>query len=149
VGFAGTNSLAPISMDTAEAQATFDGTFRVTVGDDGWSVASSELKGVWRDLYKFRCGKVFLALFYTNNLNVSQDRLGKNTGKPEKRHVSAGTKSPLTLTCSYRTGGRALTRQRDLPTNSSLPAWLATTSTTSWTILTPCERRTARARQPV
>ena len=54
VGFAGTNSLAPLSMDTTEAQPLVDGVFRVTVSDDGWYTASSQLKGVWRDLYTFR-----------------------------------------------------------------------------------------------
>jgi arylamine N-acetyltransferase len=54
VGFAGTNSLAPLSMDTTEAQTLVDGVFRVTAGDDGWYTASSQLNGVWRDLYTFR-----------------------------------------------------------------------------------------------
>ena len=41
-------------MDTTEAQTLVDGVFRVTVGDDGWCTASSQLKGIWRDLYTFR-----------------------------------------------------------------------------------------------
>ena len=54
VGFAGTNSLAPMSMDTTETQTLVDGVFRVTIGDDGWHTASSQLNGEWRDLYTFR-----------------------------------------------------------------------------------------------
>ena len=41
-------------MDTTEAQTLVDGVFRVTAGDDGWYTASSQLNGLWRDLYTFR-----------------------------------------------------------------------------------------------
>lgn len=54
VGFAGTNSLAPLAMDTPEAQTLIDGVFRVAVGDGGWYMVSSAVNGVWRDLYTFR-----------------------------------------------------------------------------------------------
>ena len=54
VGFAGTNSIAPLLLGSDEPQRLVDGVYRTTVRGDGFTVASSEVSGVWRDLYMFR-----------------------------------------------------------------------------------------------
>jgi len=60
VGFAGTNSVAPLPLDGA-AHALPEGRFRA-VDDDagtapGYTTLQWEVKGAWRDLYKWRRGE--------------------------------------------------------------------------------------------
>jgi N-hydroxyarylamine O-acetyltransferase len=59
VGFAGTNSIAPLPLDGA-AHALPEGRFRA-VDDDvaapGYTALQLEVKGAWRDLYKWRRGE--------------------------------------------------------------------------------------------
>jgi len=58
VGFAGTNSLAPVPLDGA-ACVLPEGTFRTAVGATapGYTTLQLEVRGEWRDLYMWRSGE--------------------------------------------------------------------------------------------
>jgi len=53
VGFAGTNSIAPVLLGTEEPQKLPEGFFR-TVRDAGYTTLQWQLKDSWRDLYMFK-----------------------------------------------------------------------------------------------
>ena len=54
VGFAGTNSIAPVNLGTAEPQSLPEGQFRVAGGRAGYTTLELLVKGDWRGLYTWR-----------------------------------------------------------------------------------------------
>jgi N-hydroxyarylamine O-acetyltransferase len=54
VGFAGTNSIAPVALGTAEPQSLPEGQFRVADGRPGYNSLELLVKGEWRPLYTWR-----------------------------------------------------------------------------------------------
>ena len=54
VGFAGTNSVAPVALGSAEPQSLPEGQFRVVGGRPGYLVLQLLVKGEWRSLYTWR-----------------------------------------------------------------------------------------------
>lgn len=54
VGFAGTNSIAPVALGSAEPQSLPEGQFRVVEGRSGYQVLQLLMNGVWRPLYTWR-----------------------------------------------------------------------------------------------
>lgn len=54
VGFAGTNSMSPVALGSAEPQALPEGQFRVVEGRPGYMALEILSKGEWRALYTFR-----------------------------------------------------------------------------------------------
>ena len=62
VGFAGTNSIAPVALGTAKSQALPEGEFRVTDGRPGYQVLQLHVKDEWRALYSWRVGEAAAAI---------------------------------------------------------------------------------------
>lgn len=54
VGFAGTNSIAPVALGSAEPQLLPEGQFRVVVGRPGYQSLELLVKHEWRALYTWR-----------------------------------------------------------------------------------------------
>ena len=54
VGFAGTNSIAPVALGSSAPQALPEGTYRVVPGRVGYSTLELLVKGEWRALYTWR-----------------------------------------------------------------------------------------------
>jgi len=54
VGFAGTNSVAPVALGSTEPQSLPEGQFRVVGGRSGYLVLQLLIKGEWRPLYTWR-----------------------------------------------------------------------------------------------
>ena len=55
VGFAGTNSMAPVALSVGdEPQSLPEGQFRVCAGQPGYLMLQLQIKGEWRPLYTWR-----------------------------------------------------------------------------------------------
>lgn len=54
VGFAGTNSIAPVLLGSEEPQALPEGLFRTLRDTAGYTTLQWEVKKTWRDLYMFK-----------------------------------------------------------------------------------------------
>eukprot|EP00802_Teleaulax_amphioxeia_P015436 Tamp_15526.p1 GENE.Tamp_15526~~Tamp_15526.p1 ORF type:complete len:352 (+),score=75.89 Tamp_15526:313-1368(+) len=54
VGFAGTNSIAPVLLGTSEPQQMPEGLFRTMKDDGGYTTLQWQIKDSWRDLYMFK-----------------------------------------------------------------------------------------------
>ena len=54
VGFAGTNSIAPVGLSSEDPQALPEGQFRVVPGLPGYRTLQLHVKGEWRALYTWR-----------------------------------------------------------------------------------------------
>jgi N-hydroxyarylamine O-acetyltransferase len=54
VGFAGTNSMAPVKLGSTEPQSLPEGEFRIAAGRPGYFALQLLVKGEWRPLYTWR-----------------------------------------------------------------------------------------------